>query len=134
MAKRVTKGNLWGFIQSRPYVSLADIRRLFSMEVEGAAAIHTSEGVTYVGLPPEVADLVRQLWQEGRIAFDLNYDVHARVVQGIYPARVPLGRQHHSAGGGEGQADADDNATGAQKRRRRRKRRSAEAGAVASAE
>ncbi|MDQ3701086.1 MAG: hypothetical protein M3442_09230 [Chloroflexota bacterium] len=92
MAKRVTKGNLWGFIQSRPYCSVADIRRLFLMDVEGAAALATNEGAYYIGLPQEAADMIRQLWQEGRVLLDLNPDVKARVVQGVYPARIPLGR------------------------------------------
>ena len=87
MAKRVTKGNLWGFIQSRPYASVADIRRLFMMDVDGAAAVPTNEGAYYIGLPQDTADIIRQLWQEGRIILDLNPDVKARVVQGVYPAR-----------------------------------------------
>jgi hypothetical protein len=92
VAKRVTKGNLWGFIQSRPYVSMADIRRLFTMDVDGAASLATNEGPYYIGLPQEAADFIRQLWQEGRIILDLNPDVKARVVQGVYPARVPVNR------------------------------------------
>lgn len=92
MAKRVTKGNLWGFIQSRPYCSVADIRRLFMIDVEGAAALATNEGAYYIGLPQEAADMIRQLWQEGRVLLDLNPDVKAQVVQGVYPARIPLGR------------------------------------------
>lgn len=92
MAKRVTKGNLWGFIQSRPYCSVADIRRLFMMDVEGAAALATNEGAYYIGLPQEAADMIRQLWQEGRVLLDLNPDVKAQVVQGVYPARIPMGR------------------------------------------
>lgn len=88
MPKRVTKGNLWGFIQSRPYASVADIRRLFLMDVDGAAIVGTTEGNCYIGLPQDAADLIRQLWYEGRIVLDLNPDVKARVVQGVYPARV----------------------------------------------
>jgi hypothetical protein len=101
VAKRVTKGNLWGYIQSRPYASVADIRRLFLMEVEGAAALPSNEGAYYIGLPRDAADLIRQLWQEGRIMLDLNPDVKARVVQGVYPARFPQGRfGGRGAGGG----------------------------------
>jgi hypothetical protein len=92
VAKRVTKGNLWGYIQSRPYASVADIRRLFLMDVEGAAALPSNEGAYYIGLPRDAADLIRQLWQEGRIMLDLNPDVKARVVQGVYPARFSQGR------------------------------------------
>ena len=92
MAKRITKGNLWGFIQSRTYASVADMRRLFMMDVEGAAAISTGEGTCYIGLPPEAADMVGQLSREGRIALDLNLNVKARVVQGVFPVRMAARR------------------------------------------
>jgi hypothetical protein len=138
MAKRITKGNLWGYIQSRPYASVSDIRRLFTMEVEGAAPIQSSEGTCYIGLPPDAADLIGQLWQEGRIALDLNPNIKARVVQGVYPARVPLqrfggagghggygtsqgGARAHTGEGGQG-AEAG----GTRKRRRRRRKGGAE--------
>jgi hypothetical protein len=120
VAKRVTKGNLWGFIQSRPYASVADIRRLFLMEVDGAAPVPTSEGTCYIGLPQDAAELIGQLCREGRIALDLNPNVKARVVQGVYPVRLPV--QRASAGG-------DGTAGGERKRRRRRKRPSSEEGA-----
>ena len=123
MAKRVTKGNLWGFIQSRSYASVADVRRMFSMEVDGATAIRTSEGTCFIGLPPEAAELVGQLSREGRIALDLNLNVKAHVVQGIYPARLPAQRLPSS--------------DGASSRKRRRRRRpgdeSAARGAAAMA-
>ena len=99
MAKRITKGNLWGFIQSRSYASVADMRRLFMMDVDGAAAVPTSEGICFIGLPPEAADMVGQLSREGRIGLDLNLNVKARVVQGVYPVRMPAPR-HASAEGG----------------------------------
>ncbi len=121
MAKRVTKDNLWGFIQSRPYASVADIRRLFTMEVDGAAPIPTSEGTCYIGLPVDVAEIVRQLWHEGRVALDLNPNVKARVVQGVYPARVPPHRQHYASGPDTGRGEGVESA-GSAKRRRRRKR------------
>ena len=141
MAKRITKGNLWGFIQSRPYATVADIRRLFTMEVDGAAPVRTSDGTYYIGLPQDAADLIRQLWQEGRIILDLNPDVKAKVVQGVYPARVPLGRAAaagtvpHPAlrpppaaeGGPPGQPDQQPES----RRRRRRHRSGSEAAAAA---
>ncbi|MBI3973914.1 MAG: hypothetical protein HY332_21765 [Chloroflexi bacterium] len=106
MAKRVTKGNLWGYIQSRPYASVADIRRLFMMDVEDAAIVPTSEGNYYIGLPQPAADLVRQLWQEGRIILDVNPDLKARVVQGIYAAHAPQGRQPAASGAATALKDA----------------------------
>ena len=132
MPKRVTKGNLWGFIQSRPYASVADIRRLFTMEVDGAAPIPTSEGTCYIGLPVDVAEIVRQLCHEGRVALDLNPNVKARVVQGIYPARIPLHRQQ-PPGMDLGRGDGVESA-GSAKRRRRRKRDPYDSGTGAIAE
>ena len=128
MAKRITKGNLWGFIQSRAYASVADVRRMFSMEVEGASAIPTSEGTCYIGLPPDAAELVGQLSREGRVGLDLNLNVKARVVQGLYPARLPAQRQPSS-----------DGASSKKRRRRRRPmdepgERAAAAAAPAAAE
>jgi hypothetical protein len=128
MPKRVTKGNLWGFIQSRPYASVADIRRLFYMEVEDAASVPTSEGTFYIGLPPEAADLVRQLWHEGRIVLDTNPDVKVRVIQGVYPARVTMGRSAPAAAApaagtpppADGMPGDVSGAKGKRKRRRRR--------------
>lgn len=144
MAKRVTKGNLWGFIQSRPYATIADIRRLFQLDVEGVAPVVTGEGTYYVGLPPEAASLLRQLWQEGRIVFDINLDVKGKVVQGVYPARVPLGRQTTGKGvlarageperGQPGEPTAAQPASGKRRRRRRRRSAAAAAGSVGPAE
>ena len=48
----------------------------------------TTEGTYYIGLPPEAAAMVGQLWQEGRIVFDCNQDVRVMVVQGLSPVRV----------------------------------------------
>ena len=138
VAKRITKGNLWGFIQSRPYASVADIRRLFSIEVDGAATVTTAEGTCFVGLPQDTADLIRQLWQEGRIALDLNPDVKARVIQGVYPARVPLGRQPARRAAAldvaPGAASAQDGqqARGAGRNRRRRRKRRGTGGSAAA--
>ena len=55
MPKRVSKGNLWGFIQSRPYVTIADLRRLFMTEVDEVVPLQTGEGTYYVGLTLEAA-------------------------------------------------------------------------------
>jgi hypothetical protein len=114
VAKRITKGNLWGFIQSRAYASIADIRRTFVMDVEGAAPVLTSEGTCYIGLPEDAADLIGQLCREGRVGLDLNLNVKARVVQGVYPVRLPIRREGGRSDGGDGEA-------GRRKRRRRRR-------------
>ncbi len=89
MAKNVTKGNLWGYIQSRPYASVADIRRQFSLESETAIPLRTAHGVVYIGLPSRGAEFLRQLLREGRIALDFLPDVRGRVVTGVYAIQPP---------------------------------------------
>ncbi len=89
MAKNVTKGNLWGYIQSRPYASVADIRRQFSLESEAAIPLQTLHGVVYIGLPSHGAQFIRQLLREGRIALDFLPDVRGRVVTGVYAIQPP---------------------------------------------
>ena len=89
MAKNVTKGNLWGYIQSRPYASVADIRRQFSLESEAAIPLQTMHGVVYIGLPSRGAQFLRQLSREGRIALDFLPDVRGRVVVGVYAIHTP---------------------------------------------
>ena len=89
MAKNVTKGNLWGYIQSRPYASVADIRRQFSLESEAAIPLRTAHGVVYIGLPSRGAQFLRQLLREGRIALDFLPDVRGRVVTGVYAIQTP---------------------------------------------
>jgi hypothetical protein len=106
VAKKVTKGNLWGFIQSRPYASVADIRRTFALDVETASPVRTSEGTYFIGLPQDAAALILQLWNEGRIVLDVNPDVKANVVQGVYPARPLLARQAAAGAGAEAHARA----------------------------
>ena len=143
MAKRITKGNLWGYIQSRPYASISDIRRLFTMDVDGAAAIRSSEGTCYIGLPQDAADVVGQLWHEGRVGLDLNPNIKARVVQGIYPARPPVQRYsgaHQNARSGDAAANPGQDGQGSQesqdgtRKRRRRRKQAAGSGAGAGGE
>jgi hypothetical protein len=133
VAKRVTKGNLWGFIQSRAYTSIADIRRLFLMSVEDAACVETTEGMYFVGLPSDAAAIVAQLCREGRIVLDVNPDIKARAVQGVYPARAPFGRTGSTPAtlpaaavrpsSPDVEAAAAGQAPGSGRRRRRRRRR-----------
>ena len=88
MTKNVTKGNLWGYIQSRPYASVADIRRQFSLETDVATPIRLLRSVAVVGLPRDGAQLIQQLVREGRVSLDLLPDIRAPVVNGVYAIRV----------------------------------------------
>ncbi len=103
MAKNVTKGNLWGYIQSRPYASVADIRRQFSLESEAAIPLRTGHGVVYIGLPNRGAQFLRQLLREGRIALDFLPDVRGRVVTGVYAIQAPS-RTAQSGGRAKGKS------------------------------
>ena len=125
MAKNVTKGNLWGYIQSRPYASVADIRRQFSLESEAAIPLRTTHGVVYIGLPSREAQFLHQLLREGRIALDFLPDVRGRVVTGVYAIQPPS-RKASSGGPAKGKS--------ARKRNRRSRRGSRTAPAASPTE
>lgn len=134
MPKRITKGNLWGLIQSRPYTLVSDVRRAFALQAEDAVAVATPEGRAYVGLPQVAADLVRQLYLEGRVILDLHPEVRGRVVAGLFPARPPIVRQRATPalaaavpypGPAAGQPESGRSAGPSRQRRRRRRTASA---------
>jgi len=83
--KRFSKSNVLWFIRSRPYTPIADLRRRFKLAESEVTAITDSIGKIYVGLPEREANMLRQLWLEGKIGLEWTPGVHVRVVEGVYP-------------------------------------------------
>ena len=96
MAKKLSKGSLLGFLRSRPYVSVADIRRRFLLETDDATPLRGPEGYVYIGLPPSAAETVRQLWSEGKIGLHFSPNIRARSVEGLYATRLDFGQRSES--------------------------------------
>src|SRR5690554_459964 len=85
MAKKLNKSSLLWFIRSRPYTTVAELRRRFLLDPDEMQALKLPQGTFYVGLPERPASLLLQLVQEGRVGLEFAVDIHAPVIEGVYP-------------------------------------------------
>ena len=105
-SKRPSTSSLRRFITSRPYVTIAELRRRFALD-EPDAITHVAHNGTraYVGLPEREALKLEDLWQRDEIGFELSVEVHAPVVVGVYPMRIArFVMDHGQAFNGNGHA------------------------------
>jgi hypothetical protein len=88
-AHGATAAQLRRFIKSRPYVPLHELRRRFELngQADDVHVLHTSQGLTYIGLPAREGALIEELVQAGDIGLELCEDPHTPVVVGVYPMR-----------------------------------------------
>jgi len=96
-SKRPSTSSLRRFITSRPYVTIAELRRRFALD-DPDAITHVAHNGTraYVGLPEREALKLEDLWQRDEIGFELSVEVHAPVVVGVYPMRIARFVMDHS--------------------------------------
>ncbi len=89
--KRFSKSNVLWFIRSRSYTPVADLRRRFRLESEEVTILPEPTGKIYIGLPEREANMIHQLWQEGKIGLECLPKMNVRVVEGVYP--LPMARK-----------------------------------------
>jgi hypothetical protein len=87
-AKRPSTSSLRRFITSRPYVTVAEIRRRFALDADGVVRIRGERSTAYVGLPEREAAKLEELWARGEIGVEMSVEVRAPVVVGVFPTRV----------------------------------------------
>lgn len=87
-SKRPSTSSLRRFITTRPYVTIAELRRRFFLDCDGVTRIERSGAIAYVGLPDREALKLQDLWQRDEIGLELSVEVRAPVVVGIYPMRI----------------------------------------------
>ncbi len=87
--KRPSTSTLRRFISSRPYVTIAELRRRFALDDPDAISRVERDGtVAWVGLPEREASKLRDLWQQDEVGLELSVEVRAPVVVGVYPMRI----------------------------------------------
>lgn len=115
-SKRPSTSSLRRFITSRPYVTVAELRRRFSLDDPDAMAHVQRNGTSaWIGLPEREATKLQELWHRDELGMELSVEVRAPVVVGMYPMRIaryvmdslhPTGNghapngQHHQAPNG----------------------------------
>ncbi|HET7636165.1 MAG TPA: hypothetical protein VFK93_00635 [Candidatus Limnocylindria bacterium] len=87
-SKRPSTSSLRRFITTRPYVTIAELRRRFFLDCDGVTRIERGGSMAYVGLPDREALKLQDLWQRDEIGLELSVEVRAPVVVGIYPMRI----------------------------------------------
>jgi hypothetical protein len=87
--KRPSTSSLRRFITSRPYVTVAEIRRRFGLDDPDAMAHVQRNGTSaWIGLPDREATKLEELWHRGELGMELSVEVRAPVVVGMYPMRI----------------------------------------------
>lgn len=86
--KRPSTSSLRRYLTSRPYISVADIRRRFGLEADAMSHIARNGTSAYIGLPEREASKLQDLWQRDEVGVELSVEVRAPVVVGIYPMRL----------------------------------------------
>jgi hypothetical protein len=96
-SKRPSTSSLRRFITTRPYVTVAELRRRFCLECDGVASVERQGAVAFIGLPEREAAKLQELWQRDEVGLELSVEVHAPVVVGVYPMRIARFVQEQTA-------------------------------------
>jgi hypothetical protein len=87
--KRPSTSSLRRFITSRPYVTVAELRRRFGLDdPDGIGHLERNGSRAWIGLPEREAAKIQDLWQRDEVGLELSVEVRAPVVVGIYPMRI----------------------------------------------
>ena len=86
--KRPSTSSLRRYLTSRPYISVADIRRRFGLDSDAMSVVARNGTSAFVGLPEREASKLQDLWQRDEVGVELSVEVRAPVVIGVYPMRI----------------------------------------------
>ncbi len=86
--KRPSTSSLRRYLTSRPYISVADIRRRFGLDPEAMSVVSRNGTTAFIGLPEREATKLQDLWQRDEVGVELSVEVRAPVVVGVYPLRI----------------------------------------------
>jgi hypothetical protein len=87
--KRPSTSSLRRFITSRPFVTVAELRRRFALGEPDAMACVARDGTSaWIGLPEREASKLQDLWHRDEIGMEMSVEVRAPVVVGVFPMRI----------------------------------------------
>jgi hypothetical protein len=112
-SKRPSTSSLRRFVTSRPYVTVAELRRRFGLDDPDAMARLQRNGTAaWIGLPEREANKLQDLLNRDELGIELSVEVRAPVVVGIYPMRVARYFMESNSANGNGQFHARNDAAG----------------------
>ncbi len=95
--KRPSTSSLRRYLTSRPYISVADIRRRFGLDPDAMSRVSRNGTTAFIGLPEREASKLQDLWQREEVGVELSVEVKAPVIVGVYPMRIARFVLEHSA-------------------------------------
>ncbi len=99
VSKRPSTSSLRRFITTRPYVTVAELRRRFCVDEPDAVCSLRRDGTTvFVGLPERETAKLQELWTRDEIGLEMSVEVRAPVVVGIYPMHIARFIQDYGSG------------------------------------
>jgi hypothetical protein len=112
-SKRPSTSSLRRFITSRPYVTVAELRRRFALDdPDGMAHMQRNGTSAWIGLPEREASKLQDLWERDEVGVELSVEVRAPVVVGIYPMRIARYVLEGGAPNGNGAANGNGATSG----------------------
>jgi len=90
--RKLSKSSLLWFLRSRPYALISEVRRRFELDdgldapADEVSVLRDVNGHrrVWIGLPQRAARMVEELYREGRVGLELNVNVKAAIVVGIF--------------------------------------------------
>ncbi len=99
VSKRPSTSSLRRFITTRPYVTVAELRRRFCAdEPDAVCSLRRDRTTVFVGLPERETAKLQELWMRDEIGLEMSVEVRAPVVVGIYPMHIARFIQDYGSG------------------------------------
>lgn len=99
-SKRPSTSSLRRFITSRPFVTVAELRRRFGLDEPDAMVLLRRNGTSaWIGLPDREAAKLQDLWDRNELGIEMSVEVRAPVVVGVYPMRIARYVMESNGGG-----------------------------------
>ena len=105
--KRPSTSSLRRYLTSRPFISVADIRRRFGLDAEAMSVVSRNGTTAYIGLPEREATKLQDLWQRDEVGLELSVEVRAPVVVGVFPMRIARFVLDQTSNGANGYANGN---------------------------
>lgn len=95
--RKLCRSSLLSYIRGHPLVTVPQIRWRFELDGEQVSALSGPGGTVFVGLPERAAQLLQELWREGKVYLESAADLNAPLVLGAYAARAFAGASAQGA-------------------------------------
>lgn len=95
--KKLSRSTLRWYIGTKSLMPMSEIRRRFGINGDEVTVVQDEDGRLYIGLPEQVADVLEDLRQQGKVGYELSADHNARILIGVYAILKKTGESEQEA-------------------------------------